>query len=34
MHFTASPEVIGKFVNVKITSADTFSLNAELADKK
>ena len=34
IHFTASPAVIGKFVNVKITSADTFSLNAELADNK
>lgn len=30
IHFTADPSVIGQFVNVKITSADTFSLTAEL----
>ena len=30
IHFAASPSVIGKFVRVRITSADTFSLNAEL----
>ncbi len=30
IHFTADPSVIGQFVNVKITGADTFSLNAEL----
>ena len=33
IHFTADPSVIGKFVQVKITGADTFSLNAELADR-
>ncbi|MBO5670397.1 MAG: tRNA (N6-isopentenyl adenosine(37)-C2)-methylthiotransferase MiaB, partial [Clostridia bacterium] len=30
IHFTADPSVIGQFVNVKITDAETFSLNAEL----
>ncbi len=30
IHFTADQSVIGQFVNVKITAADTFSLNAEL----
>jgi len=30
IHFTAAPSLIGQFVNVKITGADTFSLNAEL----
>ena len=30
IHFVADPDVIGQFVNVKITAADTFSLMAEL----
>ena len=30
IHFEADPSVIGKFVDVKITAADTFSLQAEL----
>ena len=30
IHFTADPSVIGQFVNVKITDADTFSLRAEM----
>ena len=30
IHFVADPSVIGQFVNVKITAADTFSLMAEL----
>ena len=29
IHFAADPGVIGQFVNVKITAADTFSLSAE-----
>ena len=29
IHFAADPSVIGQFVNVKITAADTFSLSAE-----
>jgi tRNA-2-methylthio-N6-dimethylallyladenosine synthase len=29
IHFVADPSVIGQFVNVKITAADTFSLMAE-----
>ncbi len=29
IHFIAPPSVIGQFVNVKITAADTFSLTAE-----
>ena len=29
IHFTADPSLIGQFVQVRITSADTFSLNAE-----
>jgi len=31
IHFSGTPDLIGDFVNVKITSADTFSLNAEIA---
>lgn len=30
VHFTADPTLIGQFQEVKITGADTFSLNAEL----
>jgi tRNA-2-methylthio-N6-dimethylallyladenosine synthase len=30
IHFVADPSVIGQFVNVKITAADTFSLSAEI----
>ena len=30
IHFAGGPSLIGQFVNVKITSADTFSLNAEI----
>ena len=30
IHFTADPCRIGQFAEVRITSADTFSLNAEL----
>ena len=30
IHFAGDPSLIGQFVNVKITSADTFSLNAEI----
>ena len=30
IHFAGDPSLIGHFVNVKITSADTFSLNAEI----
>ena len=30
IHFAAPESVIGNFVNVEITSADTFSLNAKI----